>query len=190
MERLRSDGKRSQINWHADGEGRCHAECQAWGIRFDREGCVLLDVLPWEVFAVPTPAFSECPFAVLREVLGVQEPTPKVEPFDRLEQCKGCRWSSIRKCAPPLNGGPCLDREVDNPPRPVRADLTLTALRLDALRLEGVLRKASNDICEILYAPTDEARNCSGDWGNCTCMRCKLMRLRDWILRRAKETMP
>ena len=133
---------------------------------------------------------DECPFAVLREVLGVKEPTPKVEPFDRLEQCNGCRWSSIRKCAPPLNGGPCLDREVDNPPRPVRADLTLTALRLDALRFEGALRMASNNICEILSDPTAEARTCSGDLFNCTCMQCKLMRLRDWILRRAKETMP
>lgn len=125
-----------------------------------------------------------CPFAVLREVLVVKEPAPKVEQIDHREQCRGCRWDSIRKCAPPLNGGPCLDREVDNPPTPVRADAVPTACRLDALRLEGVLRQASASILEILSAPAAETRTCSGNLMDCSCMRCRMKRLQFWILQR------
>lgn len=131
-----------------------------------------------------------CPFAVLREVLGVKDPTPKVELLDRQEQCNDCGWKYRRKCAPPLNGGPCLDwfetgSRKEKPPAPVRADLTPTELCKEAIRLEDALRSTSVTVSKILDTPAVEARNCSGDWDNCGCMRCQLLRLRDWILRSA-----
>jgi hypothetical protein len=63
-----------RINWHADGEGCCHAECEQWQTKHGHGGCALLDLLPWEVFERPSPASrSGCPFAVLAEVLGLHE---------------------------------------------------------------------------------------------------------------------
>lgn len=71
----------AKINWHADGEGRCHAECEAFGGHGSRAGCGLLDVLPWEVFTAPSPAKrSPCPFAVLADVFRLHERPGKETP--------------------------------------------------------------------------------------------------------------
>ena len=59
------------INWHADGDGRCHAECEAW----DKEDwkhlgtrCQIAQVLPWMVRREALEPGVPCPFAVLADV--------------------------------------------------------------------------------------------------------------------------
>lgn len=196
METIRSDGLMCTNQCHylgPPGGSRC-------GGGFS---CKLIE----QVFGFYTYHFHgpgyRCPFAVLREVL-VPQPVPADLPpkpirwapttqefqdaiarLDRRSQCKGCRWSPIRKCAPPLNGGPCHDREEEKPPRPLRTDLTPTEWCKEAIRFEDILRSTSVTVSKILDTPAVEARTCSGDWDNCGCMRCQLLRLRDWILRRA-----
>jgi len=114
-----SDTK-TRLKWHADENGRCHSGCEQWGTKHGLNGCDLVEQLPWEAFAQPSPnKLSPCPFAVLADALCLHQPPHEEKPTDKKAsrlhdflQCEGCRERLLgRSCAPPLNGGPCLSRE-------------------------------------------------------------------------------
>ncbi len=64
-----------KVLWHADGEGRCHVGCEAWGSEHGLNGCDLVEVLPWATREQPSPnRLSPCPFAVLADVLCAAKP--------------------------------------------------------------------------------------------------------------------
>ena len=87
-----------KILWHADGEGRCHAGCEAFSPADTNAAggpCNAVGVLPWHVRRnrwVGTP----CPFAVLADVLALHKRQP-----DEERTCGTCAEysSSINTCS-------------------------------------------------------------------------------------------
>lgn len=63
-----------RIDWHANGDGYCHAECEAKNhVDNSHSGCGLIDNLPWFSKFEAVPVGKPCPFAVLANVLGLHE---------------------------------------------------------------------------------------------------------------------
>lgn len=88
--------------WHADGEGKCHAGCEAWDpVRRRGTGacCRVARVLPWNVCNLYLG--GPCPFAVLADVLCAVRPHEEKPDDDR--RCGTCanRDTLDRTCAAP-----------------------------------------------------------------------------------------
>ena len=71
----------ASINWHADGEGRCHKECeQKQKVDNSCSGCGIVDRLPWFSKFEAVPVGRPCPFAVLADVFRLHERPGKETP--------------------------------------------------------------------------------------------------------------
>jgi hypothetical protein len=72
------------INWHADGDGKCHSGCEQYHPQnSERPGieCEILAVLPWiPKMVVPGMVGWPCPFAVLADVFRLHERPGKETP--------------------------------------------------------------------------------------------------------------
>lgn len=91
--------------WHADGEGKCHAGCEAR--RSDAPGtwyCRICENLPWETFRDAPGDGSGCPFAVLADVLCAVK--PHEEKPDDSHRCPTCAVAETIEC-----GAGLIDRD-------------------------------------------------------------------------------
>jgi hypothetical protein len=74
-----------RLMWHADKEGRCHVDCEAFSrpgdsCRTNRSGCDVVDRLPWvPVSSIAVVVGAPCPFATLADVLCDAKPHEDTE---------------------------------------------------------------------------------------------------------------
>lgn len=91
-----------KIRWHANGEGKCHGECEQKNKpNNSQSGCGVVDRLPWYTKLEAVPIGAPCPFAVLGDVFALHERTPDEEKPNEDRQCGTCVWM------PMMDGGVC-----------------------------------------------------------------------------------
>lgn len=58
----------STISWHADGDGNCQVDCEAWDEHEILPSCRILQALPFLTYKVAVTTGRPCPFAVIAAV--------------------------------------------------------------------------------------------------------------------------
>ena len=127
-----------KLMWHADGEGKCHKECE----QYKADGCCSIKTMLYP--DIGTVARGNCLFAVLSDVLCVHRQKPDQSQIEANRQfieilmhgAWGCGYNYGRERLPNENGEDVDRMEVD-----VRGLMKSEEEEIRRVMVDGVLRR-------------------------------------------------